>query len=212
MGRGKQPVGRLVGYARVSTEDQHLRMQEEALRSAGVLPENFHSDQKSGADTKRQGLSFALKDCRPGDTLVVWKLDRLTRSTAHLYDILKYLDEKGVGFRSLTEAIDTATPSGRLVMGVLAVIAQFERELIAQRTSTGIQTIKAKRARGEKWEWGRKLIMTEAKIKRAGKMLNSGKSGPEVAAALGVSTASIYPHWRRSKKGPRRFVRQYPKP
>lgn len=215
MARGKADYGpqiRLVGYARVSTVEQNLDMQLEALRRAGVMEDNLHIDKKSGADRKRGGLELALMDCRQGDTLVVWKLDRLTRSTPHLYEILKRLEDKGCGFRSLTEAVDTTTPSGRLIMGVLAVIAQFERELIAQRTSTGIQTIKAKREAGETWEWGRKRYMSKKRIARVGKLLNSGVSGPEVARRMKVSTASIYGFWRLNKsgKGPK-YVRKTPR-
>lgn len=214
MVRGKsavQPGSRLIGYARVSTEDQSLSLQTDALLAAGVLPDNLHVEKKSGAKRLRASLELALKDCREGDTLVVWNLDRLTRSTYHLYQALERLEAKHVGFRSLTEAIDTTTPAGRLILGVLAVIAQFARELIAQRTTAGIQAIKAKRAKGEKWAWGRKTFMTPARIARVGKLLNGKKkmSGPAVAAKLSVSTASIYAFWMKNpKKGGKRFVRR----
>jgi len=178
-------------------------LQLDALRAAGVLEDNLHVDKASGAKRNRPGLSLALKDGREGDTFVVWKLDRLTRSVADLYEIMAFLDAKKVGFRSLTESIDTTTPGGRLILGVLAVIAQFERELTAQRTAAGI---KAMLARDRKKKWGRKPLLTPAKIERAGRMLNSGKSGPEVAKHFGVSTPTIYQHWKYAGEG--KFIRK----
>ena len=209
----KRPTGRLVGYARVSTDDQSLELQLKALRDAGVHEDNMHVEKRSGASTKkREALHYAIKDCREGDTLVVWRLDRLTRSIPDLYALLDQLKAKGVELRSLMEHIDTTTPAGRLAMNTMMSFAQFERESTIQRTTAGIATIKAKRAGG--WKWGPERIMTDAKIARAGRMLNKGKTGPEVAAILGVSTASIYPYWKRNpnKNGPRFLPRKPEKP
>lgn len=130
------------------------------------------------------------RDCRHGDTLVVWKLDRLTRSPPELYALVASLKAKGVGLRSLTEMLDTETAIGRLVMGITTAVAGFERDLIAERTKAGLKVIREKREeKGEKWEWGRKVVMTEPKIVRVGEYLNSGKSGPWVADKMDVSTA-----------------------
>lgn len=210
MVRGKSlggPETRFIGYARVSTQDQNLDLQLDALRAAGVSEDSLHVDKASGAKRNRRGLNLALKDGQEGDTFFVWKLDRLTRSVVDLYEIMAYLDAKGVGFRSLTESIDTTTPGGRLILGVLAVIAQFERELTSQRTQAGIR---AMLARDKTKKWGRKPVMTPKKIERAGKMLNAGKSGPLVAKMLDVSTASIYAYWKFKKlaDGTVKFVRK----
>lgn len=197
----KVPEARLIGYARVSTEDQNLELQTNALTRAGVLPDNMHTDKAAGVSRRRPGLRLALMDCRAGDTLVIWKLDRLTRSPPELYALVEKLKDKGIGLRSLTEMLDTTTAIGRLVMGITTAVAGFERDLIAERTAAGLKVIREKREeKGEKWEWGRKVIMTEAKIERVGKYLNSGKSGPWVAKKMEVSTASIYGFWRNTKK------------
>ena len=200
---------RLVGYARVSTQEQNLNMQLDALRKFGVLEDNLHWDKASGTSKRRPGLGFALQDCREGDTLVVWKLDRLTRSPPQLYALLEQLKEKGVGLVSLIEMLDTKSAVGRLVMGITTAVSAFERDLIAERTKAGLDAIKAKLVAGEKWEWGRKRIMTDAKIKRAGELLNGGKNGPQVAKHFKVSTASIYAFWRWDDKK-QKWVRKDP--
>lgn len=205
----------LVGYARVSTEDQSLDLQLAALSRAGVNDDNLHVDHASGSNIKRRkGLLLALKDLRQGDTLCVWKLDRLTRYMPDLYWILGELQAKGCNLRSLTEHIDTSTASGRLGMNMATAFAQYERETIAERTKAGLAVIKELRGAG--WKWGPKVIMTEAKIARAGKLLNKrnrkGKrlmSGPEVADRLDVSTASIYGFWKYNKRTGM-FVRKQP--
>lgn len=185
-----------MGYARVSTQDQKLDLQIDALRKAGVKPDNLHVEKVSGASKKRPALDLAIKDLRSGDTLVVWRLDRFARSMRDLYARLDQVYAKGAYFRSLTEAFDFGTVTGKFVLGILGLVAELERQLIAQRTSAGIQTWK-ERGGGE---WGPKRIMTEAKIARAGKYLNSGKSGPWVADKFHVSTASIYAFWRWNRK------------
>lgn len=133
----------LVGYARVSTADQALEPQTDALTAHGC--EKLFTDIASGARTVRPGLGQAVEFCRPGDTLVVWKLDRLGRSMSHLIATVRALEEHGVGFRSLTEHVDTTTPGGRLIFHVFGALAEFERGLIQERVQAGL---KAARARG----------------------------------------------------------------
>ena len=205
-------TGFLVGYARVSTEDQKLDLQLDALRSAGVLPDNLHVEKISGASAKRPALDLAIKDLRHGDTLVVWRLDRLARSMRQLYHRLDQIYAKGANFRSITEAFDFGTVSGKFVLGILGLVAEFERQIIAQRTTAGIAALKARKGRG--YKWGRELYMTTERVKLVGDHLNgrNGKeklSGPKLAKKLGVSTASIYGYWKQSGAG--RFVRRKPK-
>jgi DNA invertase Pin-like site-specific DNA recombinase len=133
----------LIGYARVSTADQRLDLQTDALHAAGCA--RLFTDTVSGAKVERPGLTAALTDCRPGDTLVVWKLDRLGRSLPHLVAIVRDLDTRGVGFKSLQESIDTTTSGGRRIFHRFASLAEFERDLIRERTNAGLS---AARARG----------------------------------------------------------------
>lgn len=200
--------GYLVGYARVSTADQNLNLQIDALKAAGVKDDNIHTDKISGASSKRPGLELAIMDLREGDVFVVWRIDRLARSMRQLYHRLDQIYAKGAYFRSITENFDFGTVSGKLVLGVLGLVAEFERQIIAQRTSEGI---KAYRKRHGK-QWGKALHMTPKRIALVGDYLNgtNGKkrmSGPKIAAMLKVSTASIYGFWKQSGKG--RFVRKY---
>lgn len=200
-------MGRLIGYARVSTEDQSLDMQIKALKEAGILEENIHIDKASGKNLNREGLQFALKDCRPGgDTLVVWRVDRLTRSLRDLHTIMDELAKRETAFRSITEQIDTATPAGKLALNMLGSFGQFERDSIAQRTKAGIDAIRAKR--GDGFKWGPKVYMTEARIKKAGELLKKGLTGPEVAQKMGISSATVYAHWKQS--GHHKWVRRRP--
>jgi DNA invertase Pin-like site-specific DNA recombinase len=202
----------MVGYARVSTEDQSLEMQTAALLKAGVLPDNIHVDKKSGVVEKRPGLRHALMDLRTGDTLVVWKLDRLSREPRHVYDLLAQLKNKGCKILSLTEGFDSSTAVGQFFIGVSVAFAAFERALIAERTTAGIAAIREKRGRGEKWGWGRKSILSEKQIKQAGDMLNrkdKPMSGPKVAAHFKVSTPTIYQHYALNRTGRGlRFIRK----
>ena len=208
----KQPSGYLVGYARVSTEDQKLELQLDALRKAGVHEDNLHVEKVSGASTRRPALDLAIKDLREGDTLLVWRIDRLARSMRELYTRLDQIYAKGAGFKSLTEAFDFGTVSGKFVLGILGLVTEFERQIIAQRTAAGIAALKARR--GKSHRWGRKVIMTREKIKIAGDYLNgrNGKprlSGPKTASKLGVSTAAVYQHWKQV--GYHKFARKRPK-
>lgn len=203
--------GYKVGYARVSTADQSLEMQIEALRKAGVKEDNIHVEKKSGASKNRPALELALKDLRAGDELVVWKLDRLSRNPREIYEILDRLDKKGCNIRSITEGFDAKTAVGQLFIGVSAAFAAFERGLTIERTRAGIAAIKEKREKGGTWKWGRKADMTPEKIKQAGGMLNSGMSGPEVAKKMSVSGPTIYAYWKLNpKKGGKRFIRKQP--
>jgi DNA invertase Pin-like site-specific DNA recombinase len=208
----KQPTGYLVGYARVSTADQKLELQLDALRKAGVREDNLHVEKVSAASTRRPALELAIKDLRQGDTLLVWRLDRLARSMRELYKRLDQIHAKGARFKSLTEAFDFDTVSGKFVLGILGLATEFERQVIAQRTAAGIAALKARR--GKSHSWGRKVIMTPEKIKIAGDYLNgrNGKprlSGPKTAAKLGVSTAAVYQHWKQV--GYHKFARKRPK-
>jgi DNA invertase Pin-like site-specific DNA recombinase len=126
----------LIGYARVSTDDQHLDLQRDALEKAGC--EKVYTDQQSGASTERLGLNAILEMARAGDTLVVWRLDRLGRSLKHLIHLVEKLDHQGIGLRSLQENIDTTTSGGRLVFHLFGALAEFERNLIRERTQAGL--------------------------------------------------------------------------
>src|SRR5215211_7817032 len=133
----------LIGYARVSTHDQTLHMQRDALEKAGC--EQIFTDQVSGTKTERKGLTEALSHLRSGDILVVWRLDRLGRSLRHLIETVTELQERGIGFKSLQESIDTTTSGGKLVFHIFGALAEFEREIIRERTQAGLQ---AARSRG----------------------------------------------------------------
>jgi DNA invertase Pin-like site-specific DNA recombinase len=153
-------MGYLLGYARVSTTDQQPQLQVDALEHAGCY--RVFTETASGARADRPTLTQLLDQLRPGDTLVVWKLDRLGRSLRHLVDTVTGLAERGIGFRSLQEAVDTTTPGGKLVFHVFAALAEFERDLIRERTTAGLA---AARARGR--HGGRPSVMTAHKLQVA---------------------------------------------
>ena len=187
----------LIGYARVSTEDQNLALQLDALRAAGCEL-IFRDEGVSGSETDRVELNKALQALAAGDVLVVWKLDRLGRSLAHLMRIVTRLEAKAIGFRSLSEAIDTTTASGRLLFHIVGAIAEFERNLISERTSAGMA---AARARGQHLGLERK--MTEADVRWAYRAITSGMMTPRLAAtSLGVSISTLYRSLRRRDPGP----------
>lgn len=175
----------LIGYARVSTQDQNLDLQRSALVKAGC--EKIFEDKTSGSRSERPGLSKALEMLRPGDTLVVWKLDRLGRSVKHLVDLVGELAKQETNFKSLTDSIDTATPSGRFFFHVMASLAQMERELAIERTRAGLEAAKRLGRRG-----GRKRQMTDSKIASAKKLLANGIAPRDVADNLGVSIPTLY--------------------
>lgn len=176
------PDRRSIGYARVSTDEQDLRVQLEQLRKHGVLDVNLYSDKRSGKSTKRPGLEAALMDCRPGDVLIVPALDRLSRSVEDLIYLSNRLEAEGVELRSLRESIDTTSPVGVFFFHLMAALAQFERSLIGKRTREGLA---ATVARGTKL--GRKPKLTDAKLKQAAKMLRSGLNSAEVARKMDMS-------------------------
>lgn len=175
----------LIGYARVSTQDQNLELQREALTKAGC--ERIFEDRASGSRTDREGLARAIDMLRSGDTLVVWKLDRLGRSVKQLVDLVGELQQRGVQFKSLTDAIDTSTPSGRFFFHVMASLAEMERELIVERTRAGLE---AARRLGRKG--GRRPKMTAGKIESARRLLETGMPAKDVARSLGVSVPTLY--------------------
>lgn len=175
----------LVGYARVSTADQNLALQLSALDNVGC--EKIYQDQMSGTKTKRPGLELALEILKKDDTLVVWKLDRLGRTVKGLIDLVNQLHQNGVHFRSLTDNVDTSTPSGRFFFHVMASLAQMERELMAERTKAGLAAAKAKGRVG-----GRKRKMTQSKIDSAKQLLANGTPPRDVAQNLGISVPTLY--------------------
>ena len=167
LGNRVKAAGLLIGYARVSTQDQNLELQSEALRKAGC--KKIFEDRASGNWAEHLGLSQARESLRAGDTFVVWKLDRLGRSVKHLVDLVGELQEQGVQFKSLTDSIDTGTPSGRFFFHVMASLAEMERELIVERTRAGLEVARQLGRTG-----GRTRLMTDNKIKAARKLLASG--------------------------------------
>lgn len=175
----------MVGYARVSTSDQNLDLQRDALGAAGV--QRIFEETMSGASRERPELAAVLDYLREGDTLVVWRLDRLGRSLSHLLSVVEGLRERGVHLRSLTESIDTSTATGRMVLGIFGSLAEFERELIRERTTAGLA---AARARGRKG--GRPSAITPAKSRSARALLDAGSPLSEVASSLGVGRSSLY--------------------
>lgn len=175
----------LIGYARVSTAEQDTALQTDALRKAGC--ERIFEDTASGAKADRPGLAAALAYLRDGDVLAVWRLDRLGRSLSHMIETVGTLETRGVGFRSLTENIDTTTPGGRLIFHVFGALGQFERDLIRERTKAGLN---AAAARGRKG--GRKPVVTADKLKRAREHLANGLNVRETAAQLRVGKTALY--------------------
>ncbi len=174
-----------IGYARVSTQDQHPELQLDALGSAGC--EQMFHEKASGKDKDRPELETCLKVLRQGDTLVVWRLDRLGRSLKDLVEIVHTLETRGVGFLSLTESIDTTNAGGRLVFHVFAALAEFERNLIRERTVAGLA---AARARGRKG--GRRVKMDKADVRKAAAMLHDPlMTKTEVAKHFGVTRVTL---------------------
>ncbi|MBV9132035.1 MAG: recombinase family protein [Chloroflexi bacterium] len=184
-------MAHLLGYARVSTTDQNPDLQLDALKAASCY--RVFVDTASGALDDRPQLAKVLDQLRPGDTLVVWKLDRLGRSLRHLIDTVAELQRRDVGFRSLQENIDTTSPGGKLIFHIFGALAEFERDLIRQRTLAGLA---AARARGR--AGGRPSTMTPTKLTLARQLYDSREHTlAEIARTLGVSRASIYRHLRQ---------------
>jgi len=185
----------LVGYVRVSKADgsQTTDLQRDALSAAGIDDAQLYEDRASGKKDDRPQLIACLKALRSGDTLVVWKLDRLGRDLRHLVNIVHDLTDRGVGLKVLTgqgAAIDTTTASGKLVFGIFAALAEFERELISERTKAGLESARARGRNG-----GRPYKMTPAKVRLA--MASMGQPGTNVGALcqeLGISRQTLYRH------------------
>ncbi len=186
-----------IGYARVSTTDQDTALQLDALRKAGC--EKFFEDRASGVKTDRPGLAEAVHYAREGDTLTVWKLDRLGRSMKHLIEIITELEAKGVGFRSITENIDTTTSGGRLVFHLFGALAQFERDLIRERTRAGLQAAEQRGRRG-----GRQAVITPEKLAKAQHHLAAGLNVREAAARVKVGKTALYAALKTEKAKLRR--------
>jgi DNA invertase Pin-like site-specific DNA recombinase len=183
-----------IGYARVSTTDQDLALQLDALKASGC--ERIYEEKASGAKEDRPELARALDHMRKGDVLVVWKLDRLARSLKQLVLVLEDLGKRGVGFRCLAPAIDTTTPEGRLLYSITGAFAEFEREIIRQRTRAGL---KAALARGRKG--GRPKALNAASKAKARAMLRDPEiSVAAVAEGLGVSRSTLYLHLPEARK------------
>lgn len=193
---GDANAGLLIGYARVSTEDQILTLQIDALLRAGVDRGYIYEEQVSGVSTKRPQLDAALKALRPGDVLVTWRLDRLGRSVPELIRIMDDLQKRGIAFRSLSESIDTGTAAGKMVFHMLAAFAEFERNLISERTKAGM---KAARARGHRG--GRKRKLNDAKLKAIIAMLGDPRvTMAEVAETFGVGRSTIQRELARARE------------
>ena len=176
----------LIGYARVSTADQTLYLQQDALEKAGCT--KIFTDTASGAKAERKGLVEALNYVRAGDTLVVWRLDRLGRSLKDLIEKLTELNNRDIGFKSLTENIDTTTPGGKLIFHMFGALAEFERDLIKERTHAGLQ---AARARGRKG--GRPQVLTEKKVVMARALYaNKSNSVNDICKTLNIGRTTLY--------------------
>src|SRR5216683_4730930 len=183
----------LIGYARVSTQDQTINLQKDALEKIGCS--KIFTDTISGSTTERKGLDEALAYVREGDSLVVWKLDRLGRSLKHLIETITNLNNRKIGFKSITENIDTTTSGGKLVFHIFGALAEFERDIIRERTQAGLS---AARARGRLG--GRPKIMDEKKIAMAISLIKDRRhSIKDICRTLKVSKATLYRYVRPPK-------------
>jgi DNA invertase Pin-like site-specific DNA recombinase len=197
----------LIGYARVSKADgsQSLDLQHDALRVAGVEQDNVYEDRASGSRDDRPGLTSCLRALRAGDVLIIWKLDRLGRTLTHLVNTVKDLSDRGIGLRVITgegAQIDTTTASGRMVFGIFATLAEFERDLIRERTMAGLA---AARARGRKG--GRKFALTKAQVRLAqAAMAKRDTSVSDLCKELGIERVTLYRY-----VGPKGELRDYGK-
>jgi DNA invertase Pin-like site-specific DNA recombinase len=182
----------LIGYARVSTEDQHLNLQQDALNSVGCL--KIFTDTASGAKAERKGLEDAIDYVREGDILVVWRLDRLGRSLKDLIERLTELHQRNIGFKSLTENIDTTTSGGKLIFHIFGALAEFERDLIRERTNAGLT---AARARGKKGGRPKSPISEEKKLKIAKQMYEEKKIPvADIYKSFGIPRSTFYKYVR----------------
>jgi DNA invertase Pin-like site-specific DNA recombinase len=185
--------GKLIGYARVSTEDQELRLQLDALEKAGCW--NVYKEHRSATRGKRPQLELALMDLRAGDTLVVWRLDRLVRNARDMYKLLDRITAAGANFKSLQEGYDFTTPMGQFVLGLLGLLAQLEAQWTAQRTAAGI---KALQERG--FAYGAQPKLSPARAEQLVRMRKAGVSRAEAARKFKVSTGTVRNYELRAKK------------
>lgn len=182
-----------IGYVRVSTNDQNTDLQRNALNCAGC--ELIFEDKISGSKSERPGLKKLLRTLSEGDTLVVWKLDRLGRSMRHLVVLVEELRERGINFRSLTDSIDTSTPMGRFFFHVMGALAEMERELIVERTNAGLAAARAQGRIG-----GRRPKLTQAQWEQAGRLIAAGESRKRVALIYDVGLSTLYRKFPASTK------------
>jgi DNA invertase Pin-like site-specific DNA recombinase len=190
----KQSTGKVIGYARVSTEDQDLRLQIAALEAAGCW--NIYKEKRSATRGPRPELELALTDLRAGDTLLVWKFDRLVRNARDAYKLLDRIEESGAEIRSLTEPhLSTKTPLDRFLMGLTALLAQLEVDQTAARTSAGIAALKA-----QGFDYGPKPMLSEAKAAALVRMRKGGASIADTARKFGVSTGSVRNYMLRAQR------------
>lgn len=181
----------LIGYARVSTDDQNLNLQHDALKNAGC--ERIFDDQITGNKIQRPGLEAALEFAREGDVVIVWRLDRLSRSLKDLIEMVALLDSKKIGLKSLHESIDTSSSSGKLIFHIFGALAEFERNLIRERTNAGLQ---AARARGRKG--GRPKKLNADKSKLALKLYNDKEhSINKICELIGISKPTLYKYLKQ---------------
>lgn len=184
----------LIGYARVSTDDQNLNLQHDALKNAGC--ERIFDDQVTGSKIQRPGLEAALEFVREGDVLIVWRLDRLSRSLKDLIEMVTLLDSKKIGLKSLNESIDTSSTSGKLIFHIFAALAEFERNLIRERTNAGLQ---AARARGRKG--GRPKKLSKDKMELAVQLyVGKQHSIQKICELIGVSKPTLYKYINSATK------------
>lgn len=194
---------KLIGYARVSTEDQELRLQTDALHAAGCW--NIYEEKRSGAAKKRPELDRAILDLRPGDTLVVWRIDRLARSMRELLTRLAQIEEAGAHFRSLQESFDFHTAMGKFVLQIMGLVAELERQLTIERTTAGMQALKR---RGK--SLGRKRALTAKQVAEGRELLRKeGWSVRRLAERYGVTDFTIYANIGGKTKLLRRKKRTY---
>lgn len=186
------PEARKIGYARVSTGEQNLDMQIAALTADGVLADDLFSEQVSATAKKRPQLQHALRQCRSGDVFVVWRLDRVARNLATLLQIMQDLTDRGIGFVSLTERVDTTTAIGRLYVQLAGAFAEFERQLIVERTRAGVARAKERGVR-----FGRELVID---LEYAEYLVRTGCDVSEIAELCGVSKQTVRNHFPREKR------------
>jgi len=184
----------LIGYARVSTQDQNLDLQKDALEKAGC--EKVYVEQISGGSSTRPELDKTMETLRGGDTLVVWRLDRLGRSLKHLIDLVNEMEQRKIGLRSLTESMDTNTSGGKLIFHIFGALSEFERNLIRERTQAGLA---AARARGRKG--GRPLALDDKKREITVRLYNEREhTVKEICEIMGISKPTLYSYLRKAEE------------